>query len=426
MLHINKKLLVDSFMIFLNLSTSYSVIPYIICHTPNRYINMLLIVILNIFYYLLRFGNLRIERTDFLFKIYVVLQFTCLLGAYITNTGWSSVLVYFLSNTSFYFILYRLYKDYIQRYSYYRTFWLLFRGYIFLALLSIVGSTILFFLIKTGFSPFQNNVSLQYDLFYDNHVNFGAIYYFPFYLSIIDVTPDIRIPFFQEQGLITGMYHEPHCMTFMVFPALFILLYYKRYKLLIITLYTLILLLEASTTNIMAFLGCILVYLLYVLKTSLTKTLGFISFLMIGFFMFIHYVDISTLDFIFNKIASGSATYSMSTIDFALKPRTILGTSFFNLEYINSRTAAAHMDIGYISFIFNGIFLIGCICYLYKLFLSRSAFKTSVLLFATYFFIHSSKVAMVSYSLTMLMYVVFMIYKVSSVSDELLNCKKDV
>ena len=109
MLHINKKLLVDSFMIFLNLSTSYSVIPYIICHTPNRYINMLLIVILNIFYYLLRFGNLRIERTDFLFKIYVVLQFTCLLGAYITNTGWSSVLVYFLSNL---FILF--YIDYIK------------------------------------------------------------------------------------------------------------------------------------------------------------------------------------------------------------------------------------------------------------------------------------------------------------------------
>lgn len=425
MLHINKKLLVDSFIIFLNLSTSYSIIPYVICHTPNRYINMLLIVVLNIFYYLLRFGNLRIERTDFLFKIYVILQFTCLVAAYITNTGWSSALVYFLSNISFYFILYRLYTDYIQHYSYCRTFWLLFRGYLFLALLSIVGSTILFLLIKTGFSPFQNNISLRYDLFYDNHVNFGAIYYFPLYLSIIDVTPDIRIPFFQEQGLITGMYHEPHCMTFMVFPALFILLYYKRYKLLIIILYTLILLLEASTTNIMAFLGCILVYLLYVLKTSLTKTLGFISILMIGVVMFIHYVDISNLDFIFNKIASGSATYSMSTIDFALKPRTVLGTSFFNLEYINSRTAAAYMDVGYISFIFNGLFLIGCMYYLCKLFLSNSTFKTSVLLFATYFFIHSSKVAMVSYSLTMLMYVVFMVYKVSSVSDVLLNNKKD-
>lgn len=82
----------------------------------------------------------------------------------------------------------------------------------------------------------------------------------------------------------------------------------------------------------MAFLGCILVYLLYVLKTSLTKTLGFISILMIGVVMFIHYVDISNLDFIFNKIASGSATYSMSTIDFALKPRTVLGTSFLILN----------------------------------------------------------------------------------------------
>ena len=103
----------------------------------------------------------------------------------------------------------------------------------------------------------------------------------------------IYVYLFSGAGLITGMYHEPHCMTFMVFPALFILLYYKRYKLLIIILYTLILLLEASTTNIMAFLGCILVYLLYVLKTSLTKTLGFISILMIGVVMFIHYVDIS-------------------------------------------------------------------------------------------------------------------------------------
>jgi hypothetical protein len=420
MLRTNKILLIDSFIIFLNLSTSYSIIPYIICHTPNRYINMFLIFGLNTFYYFLRFRRLHIEKTDFLFRTYVILQLICFIAAYITNTGWSSVLVYSLLNVSFYFILCQLFKDYIQQYSYDKAFWLLFRGYIFLALLSVLGAIGLFLLIKTGFNPFQNDVSFRYDLFYDNCVSFGAVYYFPLNLSIIDITTDIRIPFFQEEGLITGMYHEPHCMTFMVFPALFILLYYKKNRGLTLLLYTLVLLLAASTTNIMAVLGCILVYFLYVLRNSLIKTVSFICILSAMLAVFIHHIDISNLDFIFNKMGSGSATYSMSTFDFALSPKTLFGSSFFNLDYINSRTAAERMDVGYISFFLNSLFLVGCVYCMLKLFVSHSTLKVAVLLFATYFFIHSTKVAMVSYSLTMLMFVVFILYKVSSLPDKLL------
>lgn len=419
-------LLVDTFMIFLNLSASYSIVPYLIFQSANRYVNILCITLLNVIYIVARFRNgLRIKKRSWhggIFIWYVLLQISGMIAAVLTDTGWRSICSHFLLNTTFYIILYALYQQYILRYSYIRTFWLLSRGYVFLIILSLVGAILLFLLVKMGLNPDRNDITIRYDLFYDNYERFGVSYYYPWGLSIISSISDIRIPFFQEDGLITGLYHEPHCMTFMAFPVMFLLFYYcRRHRLLIMSLYLFLLLLEASTTNILAVAGCIMVYWLYVVKKNIGKAIVLGGLVALGCVCLFMKMDMSNFDFILNKIHSGSATYSLSTLEFAISPKTLWGTSFLNLDYLKTGS----VDVGYLPCLFNALFLLGCLYRTVKLFKSESEFKLYLLLFVVYFLLHSTKVAMVTYSLTLLMFVVFVLEVVPGLPDNLLCREED-
>lgn len=414
--------LVDAFMIFINLSTSYSIVPYILL-TPNRYINAIIITLLTITYTIFRFIPSLFIRGHWAFKIYVCLHLLCCVVAYFTNTGVSSAIVYLLSNVSFFYLLYYVYKYNYKIGGNQAAIMSVIKPYLVIVSITLLGCAAMFVLLKMGFNPMKNDVSFKYDLFSDNATKFLANYYYPFYISIVEPNSiDIRIPFFQDTGFITGIYHEPHCMTFMTFPALFLMLFLfrgkKRFQWIVVVLYVLQLCLAGSTTNIAAFLCCVIVFLLYTFKSSLSKSIGLLLFLLLCVIVVASTVDLTLFDFIFKKIESGSMTYSMSTIDFALKPRTIFGTSFFNLGYLNVGSEAARMDVGYIPFIMNILFLITCIYYMAKLFKSKSKFKLAVLLTCVYFFAHSAKVAMVAYSLTMLIYMVFLAFIATQLSDK--------
>lgn len=404
---------IDAFLLFINLSTSYSIIPYLLL-TGNRYINAIIISTVTLLYIIFRFGKLMPLKGHKAFKVYLCLHILCCVSALFTNTGVSSALVYLYSNVVFYYLLHCVYQKKRSLVGYENAIKTLIKPYFALTLITLIGSSLLFFLTKTGMSPMVNDVSHRYDLFADNVDKFFTTYYYPHYLSIISVgSGDLRIPFFQESGFITGLYHEPHCMVFMTFPALPLMLYYskgnKMKTVMVVTLYIIQLCLAGSTTNIASLLCCFVVYLLYVFKTDLAKTFGLLVALGFSAIIILTKVDLSIFDFIFNKLESGSMTYSMSTIDFAVKPRTLFGTSFFNLSYLHSAADAQRMDVGFIPFVLNIVFLgINFLC-LIRLFGSNSKFKLVVLLFSTYFFAHSAKVAMVAYSLTMLMYIVFLL-----------------
>ena len=413
-----RQLFLDALVILLNISTSYSIVPYLVFGFVNRYVNILFIVVINLLYLAFpirrNINSNKSVRIGLAGKGYIVVMITCFFTALLTNTGYSSVLVHLLQNVSFLFVLYKIYNTYLLHYSQEQSFFNIVRPYCILILISATGALLLFILLKLGIiSPYQNNISNKFDLFGDNVHRYGSQYYYPLFLSIIETgSIDARFPFFSEYGMIDGLFHEPHCMTFISFPAFFLMLYYspnRKDTIFIWLLFIVQLCLAGSTTNIMACLGCLIVYCFYIFKSSISKTIYVIATLIIVFGFVALYIDWSTFNFILDKMESGSMTYSVSTMDFALHPRTLFGTSFLNINYVNSSTLAKYMDVGYIPFILNILFLCFCLKDLINLFRSSKRRDMFVLLACCYFFMHSAKVAMVAYSLSMLVFIIFIL-----------------
>ena len=406
---------VDAAMIFLNLSTCYSIIPYLLFHLHNRYYILIIIGFLNLFYSLFRFKKKFLPVGHPLFGLYIVISVSCVISAFFTNTGWSSAIVYMFSNTTFYFLLYQIYKQYSRHQDRKQCILSMLSGYVCLAALSVISASLVFALIKAGLiSPTTHLVNTMADLFDDNVDRLGQMYYFPYYLSLVEYSgTGIRIPFFQDNGVVLGYFHEPNSLAFMTFPALFILLYKSKkaiHKIVVLALYVLIMLLCCSVTNIAGVFICLVLYLLYSVRHSM-KTLGLVSIslgLLVVFF--VSFVDLDTFQFLIDRLDSGSSGYSQSTVLFAFTPRTLLGSSFYNLDYVDwNNPEIRSADVGFINFALNLLFMGICAVKMFQLFWKKDRFSMALFFFAAYFFIHSTKVAMVSYSLSMLIFVCFIL-----------------
>lgn len=416
MRHINLKFsfqsllfLIDSFIIFLNISNSYSAIPYLLFFQYSRVINTIIISLINVIYIIFRFKNKVVFPTHILFLIYIVINLTNILSGLLTNTFQLTWVTYLFANTLFYIILYNLFKRYLFIFTFSKTISLIFRGYFWLVAINIIGVLSLFLLIKIfGFYPLINNIGNKMDLFLDNiQRTYGQIqYYLPLNISIISTDSIIKIPFFKDYGAITGFYHEPHIITFMLTPALFLLIAkYERFftKASIIVMFTLIILIAASTTNLLALLICIIVYLINKFRTSIV-----IPLLIISLFVFIFsLIDENTYAFLFAKLKSSSKDYSIGTIMYAFSPKTLLGTNFYDLSYIKNNNNG--YDVGFINFALNLIFLTILSFKIVSLSMSKTVYYRAIGFFSLYFLIHSAKVAMVSYSLSFLTLVIFMV-----------------
>lgn len=412
-----RRLISDSLLVFLNISLSYTLIPYLLFGGIHRFLCALAIVIINTIYTFVFFGGrFYIGHNPAIYAI-LYLNMANIVSSYITNTGWQAALVSTVSLLSFYILLCNIYRDYqykgmdlSQRLFY------LFRGYFWLVAVNITSCIILFIISSAGISLLTNNVSNSYDLFTSNVENLGATYYFPFHLGVVNYFPfDIRIPFFQEQGFILGFYHESHTLTFMLYPALFLLLYYyesKRYV--IIMAFFFISLLAGSTTNILCILLIIIVYILYLSKSNIKKTITTIVIVLLTSYLVFNNVDSSIFDFIFLKLDSSSSGYSQNMIEYAFTPKTFWGTNCFDTSEMTSTSISDSKDVGWIKFFINLLFLCIMLINGIKLFLSNKKMGLPVLLFVAYFFFHSSKVAMSSYSLTMLPFVCFILYVINN------------
>lgn len=401
----------DSLLVLLNISSSYSIIPYLIFFQYHRGINTGIIIIIDVIYLLWRFGKHIKMPKDSLFTLYFILNLFNVFSSIITSTGSFMPWLYLGLNTLFYFLLYNLYYEYRNIESQYRALWLVLRGYMWLCAICLVSAFLLFLFIKLGVNVHINDVGSRMDLFEDNVNTLGHSYYFPYYLSILLVSanPSLKLPFFTEHGVVCGIYFEPHIITFMLFPALFILYAYansKIKKFFLISAWLLLMLMACSTTNIVASLFCLFVSLFF----DKTGRYYLIPILAI-FLILIFYVGLSNTEFFFvaEKLedSGGSKGYSMNTISFAFTPQTLLGTNFLNNRYLNE-IKTVNNDVGYISFILNIIFLLLFVYRICKLIFSNKYYRLlgiSVL----YFFLHSMKIAMVTYSLSFLMLMIFIV-----------------
>ncbi len=399
-------------MVFLNLSYSYSLIPYLLFFGVHRFICGFAIVLLNTLYSMIYFrGSFRIGNNKLVYLI-ILLNLFNFISSYLTDTGWQSALAYTIVSISFYMLLCNIYRDYkIQGYLFRDRLYFLFRGYLGLVVLNILSCAVLYVLVSIGVSVHVNSVDNSYDLFSSNVEKLGASYYFPYHLGIVNYSPaELRIPFFQNQGFIVGFYHEPHTITFMLFPALFIMLYYYKSKRIVLILaFTLIMLLAGSTTNILSLLVVLFIYVFYLLKSNIKMSIVVLVLVSLISYLGYRYIDASVYGFIFNKLDSTSSGYSQNLIEYAFTPKTFWGTNCFDTSEMTSFGNAANKDVGVVKFFINFVFLIYIYFCTIKLYFKKERFILPVLLFVSYFLLHSTKIAMSTYSLTLLIFVCFVL-----------------
>jgi len=408
----NWKLVIDSFIIFLNISNSYSIFPYLIFFQYYRAVNSGLITIINIIYIIIRLRkNVTISRKDDLFLLFILINILNVFFGLITDTFGIGMFPFIFSNATFYIILYGLFNKYLKIYSFEESIWLLLRGYIWLVTISIAGTLILFLLIKVfNVNPMINDIGNSMDLFKYNIRDKNNSYFFPYGLSVFFKTLSIRIPFFQKDGIIVGFFHEPHTFAFLVIPSIFLLLHKYNHlfsKLLLILIYILVMLISASAVNFMAMFLCIIAYFGFKYRKKIIYAVGVFSIFFIVFLV----VDPKYYQFIIDKILSRSTDYTLSMLKFAFTPKTLIGTNFYDLSYIDTywNDPNPRLNIGFITFLLNIMFLI---IFIYKIFIININYYKEIPLiglFILYFFLHSIKISMYAYSLSYFIFIIFLI-----------------
>jgi hypothetical protein len=285
------------------------------------------------------------------------------------------------------------------------------RGYIWLCVYALFSTFSLVILIEIfNFNPLFNDVSNVYDIFHGNITrDISLRYYFPYNLSIL-ITSDFeeRISFLHKFGMVCGIFHEPHTMTFVVVPFFFLMFFTHKEKIIRIIIsitFIFYLLIAASTTSFLSVFICLVSYFCFKYK----KIILFILLIAIYISLELFSTENQIIELIRYKMQSGSADYSLSTIEFAFTPRTLFGTCFFDLSYLQYRSE--NYDVGYIIFVLNIIFLMIFIYKIFYLNLSDNKYIRMIGLFSLYFFLHSTKLALRNYSLSYLLFVMFIITK---------------
>lgn len=346
-------------------------------------------------------------------KLYILISIVNVISSAMTATGSYLTWLYLLANVSFYLILYNCYHEYRETENEETSLWQIIRGYLWLVYVCIGGALILFLLMKLGMNPFINEISNKMDLFEANVEQFGSQHYYPYCLSILleDANEIVKMPFFNDKGILCGLYHEPHIITFMVFPALFFLYAYidnLRKRVLLFLVWMLILLMTTSTMNIIAFIICCFILLSF---NAFGRLLLFPLSAVLLFFLIYVGLENSDLFFIADKLQGGSMEYSLKTIEFAFTPKTILGSNILSTSFLQD-SELTRRDVGYVVFVLNILFLILFVYNIIKT-LKLNIYNKMIGLGILYFFLHSMKVAMVAYSLSMLTFMIFILSIVS-------------
>ena len=403
--------ILDVLLIILNLSTTYSFLPYLL-FTSKMGINALIVSITTLIYLIFRFRKpFKPRGSVFLFIIYISLMFVNAAFGLYTKTYSIGLSVLLFQNILFYYLLQNVFYnshsnenvDFNIKVS------SITRGYNLYICYSLFVILLLFFLIIIfNLSPFNNPVNEKAELFLSNiETGYGASnYFFPYYISVFYESSDIRIPFFQKDGFITGFFHEPHVVGLLSTPAVIFSLGesipLRRKKIICISL-LLVCCISASTVNIISILITVLVFFLVKYKKRMVY-----AFLIIPVLLFVIYrmSSLAVFDFIFSKFASESFIDTITRLTFAFTPKTILGSNFITYDMFNSYGGE---DVGYIVCFLNVTFLLSCYYKIYYiLFKSQYVF---IGLGIFYFFLHSVKIGMPTLSLSFLVFVFFILDK---------------
>lgn len=281
------------------------------------------------------------------------------------------------------------------------------KGYIWISLLSIFGVFLSFFLLRIGLKSF---IPIEAD-FLEANIEKGATYFLSFF-SINSYDSVLRVPFFQDFGILTGLFHEPHVFSYNAFPCIFLLFgLYQKNRLVqafFILMALLVILFSGSTTNILALSLTLLVFFAIRIRSHFFE----VSFSLIVIVAIVYYYigsDSTLYEFVLGRLAvdNYSQQYSVSLLEFAFTPRSVFGSDFLATDYVDGLSSG--QDVGVIPFLLNICFLLAYLRNVVLL-LKRGEDRLClcVALSSLYFIFHSTKMGMTMYLQTTYVLLVFL------------------
>ncbi len=268
-------------------------------------------------------------------------------------------------------------------------------GYIWLSMMSVFGVVITFILFLCGFSHFSQFFA---DILVNN-LESGSTYVWSF-LSANLLSASVRVPFFQDFGILCGLYHEPHILAYNIFPCIFLLIGLAKkqiHRIMWIAIAILFVFFCGSTTNILALSGCLIVWVLFSFRHHFFLVVLTLS-TVVGFFLwYITYDDTFWLIVMGRLLddSNMSNEASRNLLSFAFTPKTLFGTNFFSSSMMWEQKI--NEDVGLIPFMMNILFLFFYIRNIFNLLNINDRYAKTVGYASLYYLLHSAKMGMIMY-----------------------------
>lgn len=432
----NSKYILDSLMVLLNLAAARGniLLFWIFGVTQLLYV-LLIVIVFDIIYLFVRFkgfsfvGN--IGASIHLFPLY--LTFALLLVNYYNALREGSG---FLINTTiillvllFAFIVGGLIKDYKNKLNNEEVAQAISKGYIWLSFLTI-GGVFLSFFFNLLFDLHKTPIEAD---FLENNIEYGSSYYRSFFSVLIQDT-DERVPFLQQFGVLTGLFHEPQVSTHNILPCLILMLGFaksKRHRMLLFFSGILFILFSGSVTNMLVVSICFLVFFFVNSKHKLLGvSLG--AGILVVLILIVLRFDTGGImqDFIIDRLDSDnrSQLYSISMLIWSFSPRTLLGNNFLKTEYVLDimNFGGAHSDVGLIPCaLFIGYIITYFINTIRLLSIDNKLAKI-VGIASLYFILHSTKIGMPMFIMTVPVLLIYLQYIVLNYYGRIKTHKKNL
>lgn len=405
----NKYPFIDSLIVLLNLATGqgcvllFLIIPQFLLQGSSLR-TYLIVAFVDIIYLLLRFQhshNYRLNGFSIFGLVFFLLLYN-VVNCLRTGEEYLSPFFYVLQICLFVLILYKLYSEYHSNKA--DILYLLCKGFFCLAVLSVIGMIVSFIMASMGIMLESSLPAM--DFLESNQAGGGEYKWLN--LTMLDFAP-LRVPFFQEYGMFTGLYHEPHVLTYMVFPFFMLCIAYikNRFHSIVLLLVSLmIVLLSGSFTNIAVLLACFIIYSATHLKKSFWTIIIISVLVIIPVYYFINSNEVFFL-FIESRMDEDNASqgFSLRLLEYMFYPKSLLGTNFFSTKYVEMSNSTA--DIGWIAFIINSFILFSFVRNIHRLFKAGNREALSVALASLYFILHSAKMGMLLYHQSLFYFLLF-------------------
>ena len=410
--------IIDSLVVLLNFSGARAnALLFKLLGLESQRLVTILVILIDIVYLICRFKSLKsssLNQSKYLAPLYFAISIHILntINCIIEGENLGLNFLFMVLIIMFVMILRYLAMDY-RHFSYRNGVELMSRGYIWIALISVVGVFAAFSLIQTiGFSyvPFDAD-------YLDKHNERADVFHYWCYTTVVMQSMELRVPFFQDYGFLTGLYHEPHILAQNVFPALILMLGFvknKMSKFVVLLSSILILLFTGAVTALISITICLIIYFYLNFKFNVFVTILELVVVTIGVLLYIRYSDSIFVDFVISRLDdSGSMQYSQNALEFAFTPQTIFGSNIMKQSvYMGEFGGTRKSDVGVIAFLLNIGFIISYIVNVIRLLSKKEKLANAVGYASLYYLLHSAKVGLAIYIQLMPIMLIFLQYMV--------------